>query len=257
MSNDRLLDCLFVLGLLFVCQGKWLAFAEEKELTPEELAYGIAKWQKALEYYWAAADNGLKEGASCEWDLNALALILMTKFIGKTAEELERQFKEGGAEEIAEEGDDSAQTELGKVLRFLTPELHGSICAAAYNLNCGGSAKEDSLNETSLKCEPCTCEADRPKLCEVVDMIEKDRNLNLLTTSEPKCQSGDRGDKNTTNTPSTTKFVTESTEPTSTSRTKTESDPSVGQKSGVSYSAGGNSCRFLLIIGSFTTSTVI
>jgi len=92
-------DCLaplLVLVIISAFHGEWLALANTKELTPEELANGTEKWQEALNYYAAAAENGQKEGQLCDGLMNEVALHSMVTVIGKTAEELEREFKEGG-----------------------------------------------------------------------------------------------------------------------------------------------------------------
>jgi len=246
MTIGGYLAPLLVLILMSVFHGEWLALAEEKELTPEELAKGIQKWQEALNYYAAAAENGLKEGELCDDGLmNEVALYSMEIVIGKTAEELEREFKEGGVEVIPDSQE--RMNELGTALIALHPEaVPQGVCAAARNLNCGTSLVGDIefADPKTVKCEPCTCEAPKKRLCDKVAKVVKDRNLPGV--SVPKC-----GDNATTAGPAAATSDGGGSRERSTTAKMLEpkSERSTGQTSGVSYSAGGNSCGLLLIIG--------
>jgi len=255
MTTGDCLTPLLVLVLMSAFHGEWLALAEEKELTPEELAKGIQKWQEALNYYPAAAENGLKEGQSCDRLNNKIALKSMERIIGKSAEELEREFKEGGVEGIQQNQGITIPNALGSALKGLHPEI-GGVCAAAYNLNCGTSVVvgDDIIdlanpnNKTLLKCEPCTCEAPKSKLCNVVAKVVKDRNLPGV--SVPKCESG-TGDIIITFSGTAASATSEggSREWSTTAKVmEAKSERSTGQTSGVSYYVGGNSCGLLLII---------
>jgi len=248
-------DCLaplLVLVIISAFHGEWLALADKKELTPEELANGTEKWQKALNYYPAAAENGLKEGQSCDRVMNEAALKSMGRIIGKTAEELEREFKEGGVEGIPD-NHGKQLNELGSALKGLHPEIVAQgVCAAAHNLNCGTSlvGNIDFADPKTLKCEPCTCEAPKKRLCDIVVKVVKDRNLPGISVL--KCESGDNA--TTTGPAAATSEGGGSRERSTTAKMlEAKSERSTGQTSGVSYSAGGNSCGLLLVIGSVAT----